>query len=419
MINRPEYLNKLIEWENKTDFIKVVTGVRRCGKSTLFELFQDHLKKDGISEDQIININFERADFANLLDWQELHNYVKSKALPDKMNYLFLDEVQMVPDFQKAVNSLRLEKNIDIYITGSNAYMYSQKISTLLSGRSVEIKMFPLSFKEFLSAFDTGILPPQVFFDIYRQFGGFPDVAKAIVGASKTNDITVPDSEIFLYMDSLYNTVVAKDISLRTGIDSISDINRIVRYLFSNIGNKTSFNKIMNAVNTEFKFNKTDKNLYVSKIQKIVDALKESFLFYACDRQMLKGRELLRTESKYYAVDTGLRYFMLGGDRNIDGGHVLENIVYIELLRRGYRVSTGRVDDLEVDFVAEKANNTEYFQVSLSLDSEKTFEREMKSLEKIQDNYEKTVLVFAPTMQSSYKGIKIINVVDWLLEKRG
>ena len=412
MINRPEYLKKLLIWKDKTDVIKVISGVRRCGKSTLFKLFQEKLAADGVPESQIININFERAEFAHLLDWTKMNAYIESLTRDNKTYYVFLDEVQMVPDFQNAVNSLRLQGNIDMYITGSNAYMYSQKIATLLAGRSIEIKMFPLSFLEFKSAFYDKQLSPDELFDLYRQFGGFPDVARTLAANNQTP--TVPDDVLFMYFDSLYNTVVAKDISLRTGIASVSEITRIVKFLFSNLGNKTSFNNIMNVVNTEFNFTKTDKNVYVRKVQQIVDALKESFLFYQCDRQSLKGKELLRTETKYYAVDTGLRYFMLGGNKDIDGGHILENIVYLELLRRGYRVTSGKVDEMEVDFVAEKGDDTKYFQVSLSLDSEETFKREVKPLEMIPDNYEKTILVFNPSIQKSYKGIKIIKASDWL-----
>ncbi|MDR1361286.1 MAG: ATP-binding protein [Rickettsiales bacterium] len=421
MINRPEYLAQLEQWKDKSDFIKIISGVRRCGKSTLFALFQDNLKKSGVKDNQIININFENADFTELLDWKKLHDFIKSKVLKSKMNYVFLDEIQMVPEFQRAVNSLRLLKNIDLYLTGSNAYMYSQKLSTLLSGRYMEIKMFPLSFREFASGFEHKDFWKNALFDIYREYGGFPDIAKLIKAEPTAKNglpggLNVPNTEIQKYLDSLYNTIVAKDISLRTGIDSISEINRIVKFLFSNVGNETSFNNIMNSVNTEFKFLPNDKNLYVSKIQKIVDALKESFLFYQCDRQQLKGRELLRTNSKYYAVDTGLRYYMLGGNKTIDGGHILENMVYLELLRRGYRVFSGRVgNDKEVDFVCEKADSTEYYQVALSVDSERTLLRELSSLEQVPDNFPKTILTLGVIPQNSYKGIKIVNAIDWLL----
>ena len=416
MINRPEYLAKLLAWKDKTNFAKVISGVRRCGKSTLFKLFQEKLADEGVSESQIININFEMAKFEQLLDWKKLNDYVESLTKDDKIYYLFLDEVQMVPDFQEAVNNLRLKGNVDIYITGSNAYLYSKKIATLLAGRSIEIKMYPLSFQEFRTAFYDKRLPEDLVFDLYRQFGGFPDVANTLLEQDWSQGVSIPDDLLFMYFDSLYNTVVARDISLRTGIDNVSEITRVVKFLFDNIGKKTSFTNIMNVVNDEFKFTSKDKNVYVRKVQMIVDALKESFLFYQCDRQLLQGKDLLRTETKYYTVDTGLRYFMLGGDKTVDGGHILENIVYLELLRRGYRVTSGKVGELEVDFVAEKGNNTTYFQVTLSLNDEKTFKRELTPLEKIPDNYEKVVLVFTPTMQTSYKGIKIVKVTDWLAE---
>lgn len=414
MLIRQGSLKQLIKLRDKSDFIKIVSGVRRCGKSTLFKLYQDYLKKDGVKNEQIISINMEQAEFSELLDWKKLHDYIKSRILPNQINYVFLDEIQMVPEFQKAVNSLRLDDNIDIYITGSNAYMYSQKLSTLLSGRYIEIKMFPLSFKEFRSAFS--YIQTNTLFDIYREFGGFPDVLRFISADFMEERTTANYSEIQLYLDSLYNTIVAKDISLRTGIDNVSEINRIVKFLLSSIGSEISFNNIMNAVNNEFKFTRNDKNVYVSKVQKIVDALLESFLFYQCDRQQLKGRELLRTNSKYYAVDIGLRYYMLGGNKTIDGGHILENIVYLELLRRGFRVYTGKIGDKEVDFVAEKFDTTAYYQVALSVESEDTLKRELDSLEKIDDNFEKTILTMGIIPQKSYKGIKIVNVIDWLLE---
>jgi predicted AAA+ superfamily ATPase len=376
-------------------------------------MYQEKLKEMNVSPPQIININFERAEFSELLDWKKLHDYIDSAVLPEKMNYVFLDEVQMVPEFQKAINSLRLKKNIDMYITGSNAYLYSQKISTLLSGRYIEIKMFPFSFREFYSAFDK--IDKETAFDMYREFGGFPDIANFIM--QKNADMkTLPESQMQLYFDGLYNSIIAKDISLRTGIDTVLEINRVVKFLFSNIGNETSFNNIMNSVNTNFKFSSMDKNVYVSKIQKIVDALLESFLFYQCDRQQLKGRELLRATPKYYSVDIGLRYHILGGNKTIDGGYMLENIVYVELLRRGFRVCTGKIDMKEVDFVAEKSNSTEYFQVSLDISSEETFKRELVSLESIEDNFDKTILTLGKVLQKSYKGIKIFNVIDWLLE---
>ncbi|MDR2592333.1 MAG: ATP-binding protein [Chitinispirillales bacterium] len=426
MVDRPAYLEKLIKWKDKSDFIKIVSGVRRCGKSTLLLLFREHLKKNMVAESQVISINLELAEHSELLNWEKLHDYVKARVLPDRMNYVLIDEIQMVYEFQRAVNSLRLEKNIDLYLTGSNAYMYSQKLSTLLSGRYIEVKMFPLSFKEFASSFDTerGGLRYDFLFDVYREYGGFPDIAKLLAAEFKENPrstaFPLPNaagglSDAGLYLDSLYNTIIVKDISLRTGIDSVSEINRIVRFLFSNIGSETSFNGIMNSVNSEFKFTARDKNIYVSKVQKITDALLESFLFYQCDRRQLKGKELLRTNSKYYAVDTGLRYYTFGGNKAMDGGHILENIVYIELLRRGYRVYTGKVNAKEVDFVAERADTTEYYQAALSVQSEETLRRELEPLERIDDNFEKTILTLGIIPQKSYKGIKIVDTAEWLL----
>lgn len=426
MINRPSFLNILTKWKDKTDFIKIITGVRRCGKSTIFNLFQQKLKKEKINDEQIININFEKASNLNLLNWENLNNYIIKNITPKKMNYVFLDEIQMVPNFQKAVSSLRLEKNIDLYLTGSNAYMYSQKLSTLLSGRFVEIKMFPLSFKEFVSAFDIKISKIALF-DIYREFGGFPYILK-FLNINEEGNVDISEQEMEMYLDGVYNTVVAKDISLKTGIDSVEEINKIVNFLFGNIGNETSFNNVMNVINNEYKFNHDDKNLYVSKIQKIIYALKESFLFYQCNKHNLKGKNLLRNNCKYYAGDIGFRKVIFGGNKSIDAGHILENIVYLELLRRGYKVYTGKIETfvkkgdkkekviLEVDFVAEKLNDTKYFQVALSVETEETFKREIKPLEKIKDNFEKTVLIFGNTIQKSYKGIKIVNVIDWLLE---
>ena len=332
MINRSEYLKTLIRWRDKNDLIKVVTGIRRCGKSTLFQLFQAYLKEQGVLDAQILSINLELADYAHLLDYQALHSYILSHCAPGKRTYVFLDEIQMVPEFQKAVNSLRLHKNIDLYITGSNAYMFSQKLTTLLAGRYIEIKMLPLSFKEYMSAFPE--LTENAYdrkFNEYITYGSFPQILDFYHKGGFDN------LAWHNYLESIYNTIIVKDIMARQGIKELSKLERVIRFMFSNIGSETSLSKISNVLNADAR-----GNIHVQTIENYIEGLLDGYAFYKVLPKYLKGKGRLRSHAKYYAADMGLRYFLLGGNAGQDAGHILENIVFLELKRRGYEVFIGK-----------------------------------------------------------------------------
>lgn len=439
MINRPEYLNDLIRWKDKDDMIKVVTGVRRCGKSTLFQLFQEYLKKEGVSDKQILNINLEMADNAPLLNWQKLHDYIEEHTIKDKMNYVFLDEIQMVEEYQRAVNSLRLKKNIDLYITGSNAYMFSQKLTTLLSGRYIEIKMLPLSFKEYMSVFpnlDESSYDKK--FNDYVSYGSFPQIMNFY--KKETTPLTSfpsgpkevePGKYAFSsvqnkldehawhnYLDSLYNTIIVKDIMTRQGIQELSKLNRVIKFMFDNIGSETSLNNISNVLNNDLKLDPKESKIHVQTIEKYIDGLLDGYIFYKVLPSYLKGKSRLRSNAKYYAVDVGLKYFLLGGTSTQDAGHILENIVYLELKRRGYDVEAGKVGDMEVDFVAKlPGGKVEYYQVAQSVQSEEVLARELKSLQSLKDSYPKYILS-RDYNNSNYNGIQHLNVLNWLMDKK-
>ena len=413
MINRPEYLDTLIRWKNHDDMIKVVTGVRRCGKSTLFLLFQDYLKKNGVSEKQILGINLELAENAKFLDWRVLYDYVKEQALTDKMNYVFLDEIQMVPQYQRAVNGLRLRKNIDVYVTGSNAYMFSQKLTTLLSGRYIEIQMLPLSFKEYMSAFPgADENSPDKQFNDYVTRGSFPQTLNFYNAENEFDQLMWNN-----YMDSLYNTIIVKDIMARQGIQEISKLNRVIKFMFGNIGSETSLTNISNVINNDLKLKPAESKIHVQTIEKYLDALLDGYVFYKASPAYLKGKAMLRSNAKYYASDAGLRYFLLGGGLREDAGHILENIVYLELKRRGYNLQFGKVGGEEVDFVAaQPGGRVEYYQVAQSVLSEETLNRELAPLQAIKDNYPKYLLT-RDYNNTNYQGIRHINVLQWLLRR--
>ena len=439
MINRPEYLNDLIRWKDKDDMIKVVTGVRRCGKSTLFQLFQEHLKNNGVSDKQILNINLEMADNAVLLNWQKLHDYIEEHTAKDQMNYVFLDEIQMVEEYQRAVNSLRLKKNIDLYITGSNAYMFSQKLSTLLSGRYIEIKMLPLSFKEYLSAFPN--LDENSYdrkFNDYVSYGSFPQImdfykkeTTPLFSFPKGPKEVEPNKYAFSsvqnnldehawhnYLDSLYNTIIVKDIMARQGIQELSKLNRVIKFMFGNIGSETSLNNISNVLNNDLKLDAKESKIHVQTIERYIEGLLDSYIFYKVQPSSLKGKSMLRSNAKYYAVDVGLKYFLLGGNSTQDAGHILENIVYLELKRRGYTVEFDKEGGVEVDFVAKlPGGKVEYYQVTQSVQGEEILNRELKSLQAINDNYPKYILS-RDYNNSNYNGIQHINVLNWLMGKK-
>lgn len=396
MINREEYLNELIRWKDK-DLIKVVTGIRRCGKSTLFDLFIDYLKMSGVKSNQIIYINLEDADY-DFKDYKELYHFINEKIISEDNFYVFLDEVQNVPGFQRAVDSLYIKKNVDVYITGSNAYLLSGELATLLSGRYIEIKMLPLSFKEYVSAFDNNNYQ-QLFLD-YMRNGGMPGNINIL--KSNVNDLDK-------YLDGIFSTIVYKDIMARNNITDKLLLESVIKYIFDSIGSPISIKKISDTL--------TSKGISTSNhtVENYITALLESFLVYKAERFDVKGKNLLARDYKYYVVDSGLRSYLLGKKADSDMGHILENIVYLELLRRGYKVYVGKVDDLEVDFVAENRDGLRYYQVALTVRDEKVLERELRSLQKTGDHYPKTLLTLDMDLETDYDGIRKVNVVDWLL----
>lgn len=399
MIERPEYLEELKRWKDK-DVIKVITGIRRCGKSTLFELFINYLKENGIKNNQIIHINLEDADY-NFKDYKELYDYVTSKIDNKNNYYVFLDEVQNISEFQKAVDSLYIKKNVDVYITGSNAYLLSGELATLLSGRYIEIKMLPLSFKEYVSSFEDNSNTYSLFLD-YMKNGGMPGNINIL--KSNPNDID-------RYLDGIFSTIVYKDIMARNNISDKLLLENILKYIFDSVGSPISTKKISDTL--------TSKGISTSNhtVDNYISAFLESYLIYKAERFDVKGKNLLVRDYKYYIVDTGLRSYLLGKKVGSDMGHILENIVYLELLRRGYKVYVGKVDDLEVDFVAENRDGLKYYQVALTVRDEKVLERELKSLQKTGDYYPKYLLTLDMDLETDYEGITKINIIDWLLNK--
>ena len=394
MIKRETYLHKLVGFKDKK-IIKIITGIRRCGKSTLFQIFKDYLLKNGIEKEQIIMINFEDADFENLLDRKILYNYLKEKLLPQKMNYIFLDEIQNVNEFQKVVDSLYIRDNVDIYITGSNAYLLSGEIATLLSGRYVEIKMLPLSFTEYISYF-----PDKT--DINRRYRDY------LVNSSFPYALELKGNKALIndYLRGIYNTVVLKDIVARR---NISDVFMLIRFMFDNIGSIVSIKKISDTMTSQ------GRKISTHTVENYLSALCDSYILNKVSRFDIKGKQYLKTGEKYYITDIGLRYMLLG-TKVTDYGHILENVVYLELLRRGYEVFIGKVAQTEVDFIATKSGNTEYYQVALSVSNSQTLERELRPLDSISDHNPKYVLTMDEVPEISYKGIKQINAIDWLLE---
>ncbi len=400
IIERPEYLEELKRFKDK-DLIKVITGIRRCGKSTLFELFINYLKDTGIKEDQIIHINLEDAKY-DFQSYKELYNYIEDLIKDNKKNYyVFLDEVQNVDKFQKAVDSLYIKKNVDVYITGSNAYLLSGELATLLSGRYIEIKMLPLSFKEYVSAFNDNTNYQQLFLD-YMKNGGMPGNISIL--KSNPNDIDK-------YLDGIFSTIVYKDIIAKNNITDKILLENILKFIFDSIGSPISTKKISDTLSSRGKLTSNHT------VENYITAFLESFLIYKAERFDVKGKNLLVRDYKYYAVDTGLRSYLLGKKSDSNMGHILENIVYLELIRRGYKVYVGKVDDLEIDFVAENREGLKYYQVALSVRDKDVLERELKSLQKTGDHYPKILLTLDMDLESDYDGITKINVVDWLLNK--
>lgn len=428
---REGYLNKLIGFRD-TEPVKVVTGIRRCGKSSLLKLMALHLKETGVVPAQIIEMNFESYEFKDMTA-DDIYYYVKERIIEGKRMYLFFDELQRINGWENAVNAFRVDFNCDIYVTGSNAYLLSSEYSTYLSGRCVEIKMLPLSFKEFLyfHGFEVretksalGGTRKQVFdgsgerydlrdvFDAYMRFGGMPGIA----------DVGLNQEKALSLLDGIYSTVVVRDIlerEKRRGQQRITDpilLRKIILFLADNVGSSISVNSIGNTLVNEglLEDGRRKGTPSTHTVQAYVNALLESYFFYDIKRFDIKGKEYLRTLGKYYIVDIGLRNYLLGF-RNRDSGHALENVVYFELLRRGYDVAIGKVDQAEVDFIAAKADDKIYIQVTESMLGEEVRRRELAPLQKINDNYEKIVLSREPGMDTSYEGIKSINLVDWLL----
>lgn len=395
-LQRSAYLDKLIAFKDK-NIIKIITGIRRCGKSTLMEIYQDYLRSIGIEEKQIIAINFEDYDFRPLRDPAKLHAYVKERMVPDKMTYVFLDEIQHVQDWQEVVDSFHIKKNLDIYITGSNAYLLSSEIATLISGRYVEIKMLPLSFKEFVTATNGQENLSKSYLQ-YIERSSFP---YALI-------LKDHPKELRDYLEGIYNTVVVKDLVARKKIPDVMMLESVARFVFDSIGSPMSTKKIADTMTS------SGRKIDVRTVEKYVDALMESFIVYQAKRYNVKGKQYLKTLEKYYVVDIGLRYMLLGS-RSTDVGHILENIVYLELLRRGYDVYVGKVDDLEVDFVAMEQKRITYYQVAASVRDENTLKRELASLQKINDHYQKVILTLDEDPEADYDGIRRINALEWLM----
>lgn len=430
---RAMYLDKLIAFQD-TEPVKVITGIRRCGKSSLLKLMVAHLKESGISDGQIVEMNFESHAFRRMSS-DDFYDYVKRLVLPDKRMYFFFDEVQRIVGWEDAVNSFRVDFNCDIYITGSNAYLLSSEYSTYLAGRCVEIKMLPLSFSEFIDFHDfeiretkglMGDTHKQAFdrngtcyelpylFNVYMKFGGMPGIA----------DVGLEQEKMLVLLDGIYSSVIIRDIlerENRRGQKRITDpvlLRKIILFLADNIGSSVSFASIGNTLVNEGLLDDGRRKGAPSShtVQTYVNALLESYFFYDIKRFDIKGKELLRTLGKYYIVDIGLRNYLLGF-RDRDSGHVLENIVYFELLRRGYDAAIGKIDNAEVDFIATKADDKLYIQVTETMQSDEVRRRELAPLQKINDNYQKIVLSLHPGIDSCYEGIKSVNLIDWLLSE--
>lgn len=395
MIERKEYLEKLKKWKDK-DLIKVITGIRRCGKSTLFDIYIDYLKSIGIEDNHIISVNLENPD--NEFDtYKELYKYVKEQIKDKKQYYVFLDEVQKVSDFQKAVDGLYIMKNVDVYITGSNAYLLSGELATLLTGRYIEIKMYPLSFKEYLNYYKKDA--DEKMYLNYINRSSFPYALKL-----------EEESEIDDYLDALYNTIIVKDIGLRKKMADTTMLRTVARFMFNNIGNCLSIKKIADTLTSD------GRSISVHTVESYLELLVESYVFNKVSRFDIKGKQYLQSGEKYYATDVTMRYALLGR-RNIDVGHILENIVYLELIRRGYKVYIGKAGEKEIDFVAENKEGFTYFQVAYTTREKATLERELTPLQDINDHYPKYILTMDIDPIADYDGIKKVNVLDWLLEK--
>ena len=405
LINRPAYLNQLIQ-NKDVDLVKIVTGIRRCGKSALLDLFHQYLVESGITESNIIHMNLESLRYRSITDYLTFYDYVSERIAKEGKTYLIFDEPQAVEHWEKAIESFRLDFDVDIYITGSNAYMLSSEFSTLLSGRYIEIRLLPLSFKEFLTFYEfSESITMEEKFQRYLQFGGMPILREYHFNEARSNQA----------LEGIYSTVVLRDVLQRNPQADQATMQKIMLFLCSNIGSITSPNSIGNVLSNEgdIKTGKV-KNIAGKTVEKYIAMLRSAFIVSSVGRYDVKGKQLLKTLGKNYIVDIGFRNMLLGY-RDVDRGHILENIVYLELIRRDYNVYIGKVGETEIDFVAEKPNEKLYIQVTESVQSTETRERELRPLRMISDNYEKIVLSMDHSYINSYDGIKSINLIDWLL----
>lgn len=396
MIKRREYLNRLIKLKDK-DVIKVVTGIRRCGKSVLFWQYREYLLNIGIKQEQIISINFENFDYYDLLDAKKLYAYIKDRLLDEEIMYIFLDEIQQVQDFERVVDSLFIKENIDLYITGSNAYLLSSELATLLSGRYVIVEMLPISFKEYVEFLGDSSDLNQKYKD-YLLYSSFPYTL------SLDNDLELTHN----YLEGIFNTVLLKDVVARRKISDVFMLESVIDFMFNNIGNITSTKRISDMMKSD------GRKISVNTVESYLKGLIESFILYRVNRYDIKGKQYLKTLEKYYVVDIGLRYFLLG-NKNADFGHILENIIYLELKRRGYKVNIGKINNREIDFIATRLGVVEYYQVALTTREKGTLERELRPLKNIPDHYSKILLTLDQEPDSYYDGILKKNALDFLL----
>ena len=396
-IERTEYLEQLQAWRGK-QIIKVITGVRRCGKSVLMEMYADWLKEQGVPEERIFQVNLEKLDFEALCQPSALHSYVKERLSPKEMTYVFIDEVQLCENFPRVVDSLYITPNTDIYITGSNATLLSHELATLLSGRYVEIRMLPFSFREFAVAHPE-IRERQKLYVEYTSTSSFP-YAMELSGEARELDSS---------LEGIYNTILVKDVMTRRRIQDPMVLSSVAKFVFSSIGSELSIKRIADTLTSGNR--KTDSKT----VEKYLSALLESFVIYGAERYDIKGKQLLKTQEKYYVVDLGLRRHLLGGQQQ-DAGHILENVVYLELLRRGGQVRIGKIGGLEVDFVVETSNGLEYYQAAATVRDSSTLERELAPFGKIRDNHPKFLLTLDEDPSDNIDGIRKLNVLDWLLQ---
>lgn len=399
MIDRPSYLEKLRRWRDR-DVIKVVTGVRRCGKSTLLKLFAEELKRDGVPSERIITVNLEQLENERLLDYHVLHDDIVSRLTPDAMNYVFIDEVQNVPGFQKAVDSLYTRENVDLYLTGSNALLLGGTLATLLSGRYIEVDMRPLSFSEYVSAFEGQGFSAQRLYSRYIRDGGFP----ATIGLAE-DSLALHD-----YLEGILNTVLFKDVAQRLNVANTLALDALVTFMFDNIGNLNSIKRISDIMSSQ------GTKISPNTVADYLSGLTSGYIVYPVKRYDAKGGKLLKLQEKYYAVDMGMRRMILGNQVR-DTGRILENVVYLELLRREGTVRIGRVGDQEIDFVVEGADGTKYYQVAETVSDQKTLARELLPLRNLSDNHPKYLLTMDDSDPVSHEGIMQVNVLDWLLSE--